>query len=215
MTDDDKNTTGPAADRRTDRTDRADRGRPSADDLTTRARTTPTDDARTPVHPPQPPPPAPTSTTPSATPAPKPLAEKAEKAEHAGTVAKQGGVERAEKSERGERPYSDGQLKTGTGSSAYLNGAAGLFPQAESDTFGRQLQDAVAGFVDEPRASVAEADQLLAEIAGRFTEAVTERRRTLRTSWHDGGDDTGAADTEQLRLALRDYRELADRLLHG
>ncbi len=63
-----------------------------------------------------------------------------------------------------------------------------------------------------------EADRVLEEIASRFTDAVARRRRTLRTAWQ--GSPAGeegpvtSADTEQLRLALRDYRELADRLLH-
>ena len=57
---------------------------------------------------------------------------------------------------------------------------------------------------------------MVEEIAGRFTEALTRRRRALRTSWQDGEADKAAhSDTEQLRLALRDYRELAERLLHS
>ncbi|MFC8662490.1 MULTISPECIES: hypothetical protein [Streptomyces] len=74
-----------------------------------------------------------------------------------------------------------------------------------------QLQHAVAGFIDGPRGSVEEADKVLQEVAARFTDAVTERRRTLRTSWQTTGEEK--TDTEQLRLALRDYRELAERLL--
>jgi hypothetical protein len=65
---------------------------------------------------------------------------------------------------------------------------------------------------------VREADQVVEEIAGRFAEAVTRRRRTLRSSWQDGDEARSKGthpDTEQLRLALRDYRELAERLLHG
>ncbi|MGC0210602.1 hypothetical protein [Streptomyces levis] len=93
-----------------------------------------------------------------------------------------------------------------------------LFPHDDSGKFGERLQHAVAGFVDGPRAAVEEADHLLEEIAARFTEAVTERRRTLRHSWQsvEGGEGrpVSSADTEQLRLALKDYRELAERLLH-
>ncbi|MGC9442887.1 hypothetical protein [Streptomyces sp. WG5] len=90
-----------------------------------------------------------------------------------------------------------------------------LLPHEEYDELGQRLRHAVAGFVDGPRASVEEADRVLEEITARFTEAVTHRRRTLRTSWHDTGQDDRATstDTEQLRLALRDYRELADRLM--
>jgi hypothetical protein len=95
---------------------------------------------------------------------------------------------------------------------------ARLLAHEESDKLGSQLQHAVAGFVDGPRAAVEEADHVLEEIAARFTEAVTQRRRTLRHSWQsvEGGEgrSVSSADTEQLRLALKDYRELAERLLH-
>ncbi|MGW0225047.1 hypothetical protein [Streptomyces tendae] len=95
-------------------------------------------------------------------------------------------------------------------------GAAGpLLAPGESDRLGRRLHHALTGFVDAPRASVEEADRVLEEITARFTDAVAHRRRTLRTSWQEAGPDGGApsTDTEQLRLALRDYRELADRLM--
>ncbi|MEU0069375.1 hypothetical protein ABZ027_07510 [Streptomyces sp. NPDC006332] len=93
-----------------------------------------------------------------------------------------------------------------------------LLPRDECEKLSQQLHHAVAGFVDGPRDSVAEADHVLEEAAARFTEAVTQRRRTLRGAWHstdgdDGGKPATSTDTEQLRLALRDYRELADRLL--
>ncbi|MEU9568661.1 hypothetical protein AB0D62_01975 [Streptomyces massasporeus] len=95
---------------------------------------------------------------------------------------------------------------------------AHLLAHDDTDKFGSQLQHAVAGFVDGPRAAVEEADHVLEEIAARFTEAVTQRRRTLRQSWQsvEGGEgkSVSSADTEQLRLALKDYRELAERLLH-
>ena len=64
-----------------------------------------------------------------------------------------------------------------------------------------------------------EADHVLEEVAARFADAVKQRRRTLRNSWQAGDGGQGkavdAGDTEQLRLALRDYRELAERLLHS
>ncbi|MEG8275671.1 hypothetical protein [Streptomyces sp. AHA2] len=108
--------------------------------------------------------------------------------------------------------------KTGTTGHGHADDDAHLFPHDASDKLGERLRHAVAGFVDGPRASVEEADQVLEEIAARFTEAVTERRRSLRRSWQtaESGRDTSAsaADTEQLRLALKDYRELAERLLH-
>uniref|UniRef100_A0AAU2A731 Uncharacterized protein n=1 Tax=Streptomyces sp. NBC_00093 TaxID=2975649 RepID=A0AAU2A731_9ACTN len=87
-----------------------------------------------------------------------------------------------------------------------------LLAQDERDKLTLRLQHAVTGFVDGPQDSVEEADRVLAEVTERFTEAVERTRRTVRGSWQSGGD-TG--DTEKLRLALRDYRELAERLLHS
>ena len=96
------------------------------------------------------------------------------------------------------------------GTTATTTPAGGrLLPQDECDKLDLRLRQAVSGFVDGPRDAVEEADHVVEEIAGRFTEALTRRRRTLRMSWQDG------EDTEQLRLALRDYRNLAERLLHG
>ncbi|MGV9630489.1 hypothetical protein [Streptomyces sp. NPDC003487] len=95
---------------------------------------------------------------------------------------------------------------------------APLMPHDEVDELQQRLSHALAGFVDGPRAAVEEADRLLEEIAAHVTDAVSRRRRTLRMAWQGGeageGRPTTGADTEQLRLALRDYRELSRRLLH-
>ncbi|MCX3288515.1 hypothetical protein OR263_17685 [Streptomyces sp. NEAU-H22] len=111
-----------------------------------------------------------------------------------------------------------GDHGTGPDKAGSAKNRAHLLDHDDSDKFGSQLQHAVAGFVDGPRAAVEEADHVLEEIAARFTEAVTQRRRTLRHSWQsvEGGEgrSVSSADTEQLRLALKDYRELAERLLH-
>ncbi|MDQ0777546.1 hypothetical protein QF026_006012 [Streptomyces aurantiacus] len=104
---------------------------------------------------------------------------------------------------------AEARVNAGTTTGASTSGR--LMPHDEGDKWSLRLQHAVSAFVDEPRGSIEEADQVLKEVAERFADAVTRRRRTLRTSWQTPGDDK--ADTEQLRLALRDYRELTERLL--
>ncbi|MFJ6702967.1 MULTISPECIES: hypothetical protein [unclassified Streptomyces] len=90
-----------------------------------------------------------------------------------------------------------------------------LMAKEECGQLEQRLQHALTEFVDEPRAAVEEADRAVEELSARFTDAIDRRRRTLRGSWQETDrDHPGTADTEQLRLALRDYRELADRLLH-
>ncbi|MCF3119717.1 hypothetical protein IPZ68_08340 [Streptomyces arenae] len=93
-----------------------------------------------------------------------------------------------------------------------------LFPPAERDKLALRLQNAVNAFVDGPRGAVEDADRVLEETITGLSQTLTERRRTLRTSWQHApaGESTGttdSADTEQLRLALRDYRETAESLL--
>ena len=135
------------------------------------------------------------------------------------------GTERTDRSDRSEQ--SDRPVHAPEPAPAVSTGAASgngrrvpqdaengsLMPHDESDKFSLRLQHAVTGFVDEPRSAVEEADHVLEEVAARFTEAVTKRRATLHGSWESKGSD-GAENTEQLRLALRDYRELTERLLH-
>jgi hypothetical protein len=104
---------------------------------------------------------------------------------------------------------------TGSADPADRHGTTRLLPHDECDKLELRLRNAVSGFVDGPRDAVEEADHVVEEIAGRFSEALTRRRRTLRMSWQDGEGKATRPDTEQLRLALRDYRELAERLLHG
>lgn len=92
-----------------------------------------------------------------------------------------------------------------------------LLPHDERDKLTERLQHAVSGFVDAPRASVEEVDRVVEEITGRVTDSLTQRRRTLRRTWQsaeaEAEESVASTDTEQLRLALRDYRELAERLL--
>ncbi|MFJ4696514.1 hypothetical protein [Streptomyces sp. NPDC088766] len=117
-------------------------------------------------------------------------------------------------------PHGTHDTSRGTGAAHGAHDAEGtsLLPHDECDKLSERMRHAVAGFVDRPHDAVEEADQVLEELAARFTDAVNSRRRTLRGSWQlaDGkkGAVAGTADTEQLRLALRDYRELTDRLLH-
>ncbi|MGW0823530.1 hypothetical protein [Streptomyces sp. NPDC002845] len=97
---------------------------------------------------------------------------------------------------------------------AHTGHGARLLAHDECDKLTLRLQHAVSGFVDGPKDSVEEADHVLEEAATRFTDAMTQRRRTLRASWQSTGEDKPTStDTEQLRLALRDYRELTERLL--
>ncbi|MFD5064695.1 MULTISPECIES: hypothetical protein [unclassified Streptomyces] len=85
-----------------------------------------------------------------------------------------------------------------------------LLPQGERDKLAMRLQQALNNFVESPRQAVEDADSAFGEVTTHLTNTLAERRRTLRASWQ--GQDT-EAETEELRLALRQYREITERLL--
>lgn len=84
-----------------------------------------------------------------------------------------------------------------------------LFPGTEAQSFHGRWNEIQAGFVDEPRNAVEQADGLVAEVMQRLAQVFAEERSRLEGQW-DRGEDT---DTEALRQALRRYRSFFDRLL--
>jgi hypothetical protein len=64
-------------------------------------------------------------------------------------------------------------------------------------------------FVDDPRRTVAEADQLVAEVMGRLAQMFADERQGLEDQWSEGQQ----ASTEDLRVALQRYRSFFERLL--
>jgi len=86
---------------------------------------------------------------------------------------------------------------------------AALFPGTKAETFHSRWSDIQAGFVDEPRRAVEQADSLVAEVMQRLAQVFADERGRLEGQW-DRGE---ASDTEALRQALRRYRSFFDRLL--
>ncbi|MFD7974134.1 hypothetical protein [Streptomyces clavifer] len=85
-----------------------------------------------------------------------------------------------------------------------------LLPAEEQDTLTRRMQQAVSDFVESPRQAVEEAESTFDRIVADLTEALEERKHVLRSSWHT--EDTEAR-TEELRVALQQYRDVSERLL--
>ena len=88
--------------------------------------------------------------------------------------------------------------------------ATPLFSPGEAQEF-RVRWDAIqAGFVDEPRRAVEQADNLVAGTMKRLAEIFADERSKL-----EGQLDRGESvvSTENLRLALRRYRSFFGRLL--
>jgi hypothetical protein len=80
-------------------------------------------------------------------------------------------------------------------------------------------QQAQAGFVDDPRAAVADAAELVEHTAQTLIGSLQQRQRALRTQWDNNGSAAASpstagelSDTEQLRHLMQDYRSLFNQL---
>jgi hypothetical protein len=86
---------------------------------------------------------------------------------------------------------------------------APLLPGDDAERFRRRWEDLQAGFVDEPRQKVEEADELVGELMRQLTAGFSEERSSLESQW-DSGENVS---TEDLRVALTRYRSFFNRLL--
>lgn len=111
------------------------------------------------------------------------------------------------------------EARTGAGAAAGTAGRteAGtgadqpLFKHDHQEKVILRLQQAVTGFVESPQRAVEEADAAFDQVVTELTDALDERRRALRAGWQGRSTETG---TEELRIALKDYRDITERLLH-
>ncbi|PTA45848.1 hypothetical protein [Micromonospora sp. RP3T] len=86
--------------------------------------------------------------------------------------------------------------------------AATLFDSDAAQGFRDRWRDVQLRFVDDPKAAVGEAESLVEEAIEALSTALREQRTKLGT-WQE----SGSSDTEQLRVAVRGYRDFLDRVL--
>ncbi|MEV4493085.1 hypothetical protein AB0K04_23585 [Micromonospora coxensis] len=86
--------------------------------------------------------------------------------------------------------------------------AATLFEAEAAQGFRDRWRDVQLRFVDDPRAAAGEAQSLVEEAIQALSAALSAQKRHLG-AWQDAG----SADTEQLRVAVRQYRDFLDRVL--
>ncbi|MFC8517734.1 hypothetical protein [Streptomyces sp. NPDC057257] len=88
-----------------------------------------------------------------------------------------------------------------------------LLPSGERDRIVRRLGHAVNTFADAPGEALEEAESGFDKATAALVNALTERRRVLRADWQDHDPATRTAELRlELRLALREYREIIGRL---
>ena len=127
------------------------------------------------------------------TPTPVPAAEPP-----ADTPAPEGQPEPEPEATAGAPAATDAPATAGT--------SASLVGSLDADGIRNRFLDIQAGFVDEPRQAVEEAGRFVDELLQQVADALREQRAQL-------GGATDEGSTEDLRLALRGYRQFVDRIL--
>jgi len=93
-----------------------------------------------------------------------------------------------------------------TAEAATAESAAPAPAALDAESIRNRFLDIQAGFVDEPRQAVEEAGRFVEELAQQVIDALQAQRGQLQVPGAD-------ASTEDLRIALRSYRQFVDKLL--
>lgn len=86
---------------------------------------------------------------------------------------------------------------------------ATLFEDKDLTGYRGRWDEIQTGFVDEPRQAVEQADELVSDLVRQITSSFSESRSKLESQWSEGEE----ASTEDLRVALKQYRAFFNRLL--
>jgi hypothetical protein len=84
-----------------------------------------------------------------------------------------------------------------------------LFGDGELSDMRSRWTEVQSAFVDDPRDCVQKADGLVADVVDKLTTSFSGARARLEEQWSRGEE----VSTEDLRLALKRYREFFERLL--
>ena len=106
----------------------------------------------------------------------------------------------------------DGSPSTAdTGAAGGSSSAIGddLFADDEMVGLRARWDSVQASFVDDPKECVQKADGLVSDVVDQLTSSFSHARSRLEEQWARGEE----ASTEDLRIALKRYREFFDRLL--
>jgi hypothetical protein len=109
------------------------------------------------------------------------------------------------------RIESDEEITLDEPSASEQEASVPLVDEGERQAFLQRWKEIQAGFVDEPRGAVRDADGLVAEVMQHLARTFADARADLEAQW-DRQDDVS---TEDLRIALQRYRGFFNRLLEA
>jgi len=108
-----------------------------------------------------------------------------------------------------ERGEENGMLFVGEDGTASPTQTSALFPKEQCQALSQEWQTIQAGFVDSPRASVQKADALVKKTIDTLESSFADMHSGLERNW----EKDKPVSTEDLRLALQNYRSFFQRLL--
>jgi hypothetical protein len=83
---------------------------------------------------------------------------------------------------------------------------SGMAMWPDMTDFHRRFEEIQSDFIEDPKGAVQEAERLMAEAIDRWSKSMRERMQSMHRDTGDG------ADTEQLRMTMRSYREFMQSL---
>lgn len=109
----------------------------------------------------------------------------------------------------GEEQHPSAEAAQPSTENADTSAGQTLFADDELSVLRLRWDEVQSGFVDDPRDCVQKADGLVSDVVDRITTGFSEARSRLEEQWARGEEGS----TEDLRLALKRYREFFQRLL--
>lgn len=111
--------------------------------------------------------------------------------------------------QREERINGNSEESKEPGGFQEMEESAPLFEDQNVEVFRSRWSDIQTRFVDDPKDSVQDADELVAEVIRSIAETFAEERSYLEDQWNRGSE----VSTEDLRISLKRYRSFFNRLL--
>jgi hypothetical protein len=125
---------------------------------------------------------------------------------HGETVVTESGEARDESGEGAPAPVAEPPAETPAADAPAAAAPGALLGSLDAGEVRGRFLDIQAGFIDEPRQAVEEAGRFVDDLLRQVADSLQQQRSQLAGA-------TDEASTEDLRLALRAYRQFVDRLL--
>ncbi|MFB7668076.1 hypothetical protein ACFC1R_29845 [Kitasatospora sp. NPDC056138] len=136
-------------------------------------------------------------------------ADRGDRGDRADERAGADGAGRTDAADRTERTDPADRTDEAAERAPAADGEQPLLSENDEDELRTRWQQIQNDFVDDPREAVHAADLLVADLMQRLATSFADHKRGLEDQWNRGDE----VQTEDLRLALQQYRSFFNRLL--